>query len=63
VGRGDTGEWWRGWIELWYSVRTFVSVTVCPQYNNNIMKKEEKRVIHLQKKQQMIMLNTFCKWW
>jgi hypothetical protein len=29
------GEWWRGWIQLQYNVRTFVNVTMCPQHNNN----------------------------
>jgi hypothetical protein len=24
-----------GWIQQWYAVRTFVNVTVYPQYNNN----------------------------
>jgi hypothetical protein len=24
-----------GWIQLWYIIRTFVSVTMYPQYNNN----------------------------
>jgi hypothetical protein len=33
-GRGDKGEWWRRWIQLWHVVRTSVNVT--PQYNNNI---------------------------
>jgi hypothetical protein len=23
------------WIQLWYIVRTFVNVIMCPQYNNN----------------------------
>jgi hypothetical protein len=27
-----------GWIQLWSIVRTFVNVTMYPQYNNNIMK-------------------------
>jgi hypothetical protein len=34
---GNKGEWWRGWIQLWYTVRTFVNA---PQYNSNIIKKE-----------------------
>jgi hypothetical protein len=37
---GMGGEWWRGWIQLWYTVRTFVNVTVYPLYNNNIIKNE-----------------------
>jgi hypothetical protein len=28
-------EWWKGWIQLWYIVRTFVNDTVYPQYNSN----------------------------
>jgi hypothetical protein len=39
-GGGDKGEWWRGWIQLLYIVRTFVNVTLYPQYNNN--RKEKK---------------------
>jgi hypothetical protein len=30
---GDEGEWWRGWIQvwyIWYIVRTFVNVTTYP---------------------------------
>jgi hypothetical protein len=23
-GRGHKGEWWTGWIQLWYTARTFV---------------------------------------
>jgi hypothetical protein len=34
-GRDDKGEWWRGWIQLWYVVRTSVNVTMYSQYNNN----------------------------
>jgi hypothetical protein len=26
-GEEDKGEWWRGWIQLWYSVRIY-------KYNN-----------------------------
>jgi hypothetical protein len=37
---GDKGEWWKGWIQLWYIVKTFVNITMYPQYNNN--KKESK---------------------
>jgi hypothetical protein len=36
-GEGDKGEWWRGWIQLWYVVRTFVNITMYPQYNNNMI--------------------------
>jgi hypothetical protein len=24
----------KGWIQLWYIVRIFVTISVCPQYNN-----------------------------
>jgi hypothetical protein len=34
-GDVDKGEWWRGWIQLWYTVRTFVNVTMCLLHNNN----------------------------
>jgi hypothetical protein len=30
----DKVEGWRGWILLWYIVRTFVNVTMYTQYNN-----------------------------
>jgi hypothetical protein len=34
-----------GWIQLWYSVRNFVNITMYPQHNNNksklFFKKEE----------------------
>jgi hypothetical protein len=35
--REDKGERWRGWIYLRYTVRTFVNVTMYPQYNNNML--------------------------
>jgi hypothetical protein len=41
-GRGDKGEWWRGWTQIWYSVRTLVNVTMCPQYNSNKIKMLER---------------------
>jgi hypothetical protein len=37
-GRGDKREWWRGWIQVWYSwyiVRTFVNATMCSSQRNN----------------------------
>jgi hypothetical protein len=30
---GDKGEWWKGWIQvwyIWYIVRTFVNATMYP---------------------------------
>jgi hypothetical protein len=33
-GSGDKGEWWKGQIQLWYIVRTFVNVTTYLQNNN-----------------------------
>jgi hypothetical protein len=42
---GNKGEWY--WIQLGYSVRTFVNFTVFPQYSNNIMiinKNSEKEI-------------------
>jgi hypothetical protein len=40
LGMGeDKGEWWKGWIQLWYIIRTFVNVTMYSQYNNNKRKK------------------------
>jgi hypothetical protein len=32
-GREDKGEWWSGWIQVWYiwnTVRTFVNATMYP---------------------------------
>jgi hypothetical protein len=34
-GEGEKGEQWRGFIQLWYILRTFINVTMYPQYNNN----------------------------
>jgi hypothetical protein len=33
--RGDNGEWWRGWIQLWRIVRIFVYVIMYPKHSNN----------------------------
>jgi hypothetical protein len=38
-GGRDKGEWWRGWIQVWYIVETFVNVTIQAQHNNNKIKK------------------------
>jgi hypothetical protein len=52
-GRGDK-EWWRGWIQIWHIVRTFVNVTMYPQYNNmtikNIKNTFKKGCVWLKKK-------------
>jgi hypothetical protein len=29
-GGRDKGEWWKGWIQLSYIVRTFVNATMYP---------------------------------
>jgi hypothetical protein len=29
-GREDKGEWWKGWTQLWYIVRTFANATIYP---------------------------------
>jgi hypothetical protein len=37
TGEGEKGEWWRGWIQvwyIWYIVRTFVNATMYPQHRN-----------------------------
>jgi hypothetical protein len=35
LGRGeDKGEWQRGWIQLWYIIRTLVNATMYSQYND-----------------------------
>jgi hypothetical protein len=36
IKNNDGGEW----IQLWYIIRTFVNVTMCPQHNNKIIKKK-----------------------
>jgi hypothetical protein len=36
-GGGAKGEWWKGLIQLWYIVRTFVNVTMYLWYNNDMM--------------------------
>jgi hypothetical protein len=43
--RGSKGEWWRGWIQLWYILRTFVNVTLHLQYNNNMIIKKENNFL------------------
>jgi hypothetical protein len=47
-GWGDKGEWWRGWIQLWYILRTFVNVTMYPQHNNNLIIKKRKMCLKSQ---------------
>jgi beta-galactosidase/beta-glucuronidase len=37
-GRGDKGEWWRRWVQLWCIVRIFVNVTC-----TTIIKRKEKQ--------------------
>jgi hypothetical protein len=32
----NNGEWWRGWIQLWYIVRTLVNITM---YSHTTIKK------------------------
>jgi hypothetical protein len=34
-GKGHKEEWWWGWIQLRYSVRTIVNVTMYSQYINS----------------------------
>jgi hypothetical protein len=34
-GGGSKGECWKEWVQLWYTVRTFINVTMYLQYNNN----------------------------
>jgi hypothetical protein len=39
------GEWWRGWIQLWYVTRTSVNVTMYSQYKNkNKIKTKGKKI-------------------
>jgi hypothetical protein len=38
MGEDNKGEWWNGWVQLWYIVRTFINVTMYPKYNNMIIK-------------------------
>jgi hypothetical protein len=43
-GRGDK-EWWRGSMQLWYILRTFVNVVsaaMFSQYNNNKKKRKKE---------------------
>jgi hypothetical protein len=35
----------RGWIQLWYIVRAFVNVTMCPQYSNKNKKGNNRNKI------------------
>jgi hypothetical protein len=41
---GVKGEWWKRWIQLWYIVRTFVNVTIYPQYYNNIVISKKRSI-------------------
>jgi hypothetical protein len=48
-GGRDKGEWWRGWIQVWYSwyiVRTFVNATMYP-HSAQQFKKEKKRILKM----------------
>jgi hypothetical protein len=43
VGEGDKGEWWLGWIQvwyIWYILRTFVNATMCPLHSKKIKLKK-----------------------
>jgi hypothetical protein len=42
TGGEGKGEWLKGWIQLWYIVRTFVKITIYPQYNNNLKREKIK---------------------
>jgi hypothetical protein len=44
-GRRDKGEWWRGWIQIWYIwyiLRAFVNATMYPQHSNKRKKGKNK---------------------
>jgi hypothetical protein len=44
MGReGDEGEWWRGWIQVWSSVRTFANATMYPYPAQQLIKKRKKK--------------------
>jgi hypothetical protein len=34
VGRKNNGEWWNGWIQVWYILRDFANGTMYSQQNN-----------------------------
>jgi hypothetical protein len=38
----DKAEWWRRWIQLWYTVRSFANITMGLKYNNNMIIKEKQ---------------------
>jgi hypothetical protein len=46
---GGKGEWWSGWIQLWYIVRTFVNAQCAPstiiKYNKKLEKIDNVKVI------------------
>jgi hypothetical protein len=44
MGRGEIKENDGGWVQLWYIERTFVNVTMYPQYNNNNNKRTFRRL-------------------
>jgi hypothetical protein len=37
----DKTDWWRGWILLWYIVRTFINVITYSQYKYKMIKKKK----------------------
>jgi hypothetical protein len=44
-GEGNKGEWWRGWIQvwyIWYVARTFINATIYSMKHNNKNKKINK---------------------
>jgi hypothetical protein len=41
-GRNEGKNDGRGWIQPWYTVRTFVNVTMYPHYKNTVKKKRGK---------------------
>jgi hypothetical protein len=45
--KGNKGERWGEWIQLWYIARTFVNITRYCQYNNNKKEKWHKHCMHI----------------
>jgi hypothetical protein len=44
MGKTSKGEWWSGWIQIWYVwyiARTFVNATMYPKYKNKNQKENE----------------------
>jgi hypothetical protein len=55
VGGGNKGEWWRGWIQIWYVwyiVRTFVNAIM---YSSPAQKQCENMILNFPQKNNILL--------